>query len=272
MPSSLPALLAIDGFAVIVAVLLAVVVAVVFTVGTRPWDRWLARVRYRFEREENAEYGRVAARFGLTVDGTPAPNLAAEFSDFRFLLSGPASFTLRGTCRTPDGVPIDVVAGEFLAPMPNLSARPGSLRSSVVPVAFVILGPRAGRMPSLSILPEAEPGTLVAFLSAAEEAVRPRDIDFESVEFSRRFHVAGDDRRFAYDLIDAAMIEHLLAASPDPVAWIRGDRVLLHRYGLAPAGPEAVASLLGWGLEFAARIPRVVRDGLANGRYGRDSS
>lgn len=256
------------GMVVAIAIVAALAIVLVFVL---PLERLLARWRSRVEAERRAGYAALAARFGLTVEESPEPSLAAEFPELAFVLSGPAAALVRGTVRSRDGAEIDVVAGEFLAPMPNLSARPGSPRASV-PVAFVILGPRAGRMPSLSILPEAEPGTLVAFLSAAEEAVRPRDIDFESVEFSRRFHVAGDDRRFAYDLIDAAMIEHLLAASPDPVAWIRGDRVLLHRYGLAPAGPEAVASLLGWGLEFAARIPRVVRDGLANGRYGRDSS
>lgn len=268
MPSSLPALLAIDGFAVIVAVLLAVplavVVAVVFKVGTRPLDRWLARGRYRFERERNAEYGRVADRFGLAVDGTPAPNLAAEFPDFRFLLSGPASFTLRGTCRTPDGVPIDVVAGEFLA-----LAQSGSGRLSV---PFAILGPRAGRMPSLNVLPEFGRGTLLSLLGAAEETLRPQDIDFESVGFSRRFHVSSERKRFAYDLLDGAMLEHFLGPAADPVVWIRGEHVFLHHVGTGRSGPVAVGELLEWGLGFAARFPRVVRDGLGNGRYQGEAS
>ncbi len=37
------------------------------------------------------------------------------------------------------------------------------------------------------------------------------DIDFESVEFSRRFHVKSPDKRFAYDVIHARMMEFLLA-------------------------------------------------------------
>lgn len=37
------------------------------------------------------------------------------------------------------------------------------------------------------------------------------DIDFESAEFSRRFYVKCPDKRFAYDVIHAPVIEYLLA-------------------------------------------------------------
>lgn len=40
------------------------------------------------------------------------------------------------------------------------------------------------------------------------------DIDFESDEFSRRYHVSSDEKRFAYDLIDQRMMEFLMATSP----------------------------------------------------------
>lgn len=38
------------------------------------------------------------------------------------------------------------------------------------------------------------------------------DIDFESAEFSRRFHVSGPDRRWAFDVLHARTIEFLLEA------------------------------------------------------------
>ena len=41
------------------------------------------------------------------------------------------------------------------------------------------------------------------------------DIDFESEEFSRRFHVKSDDKRFAYDVIHPRMMEFLMVAEPD---------------------------------------------------------
>jgi hypothetical protein len=54
------------------------------------------------------------------------------------------------------------------------------------------------------------------------------DINFESEEFSCRYHVKCDDRKFAYDLIHPKMIELLL--SVEPRHWqIRGTRLLLTR-------------------------------------------
>lgn len=40
------------------------------------------------------------------------------------------------------------------------------------------------------------------------------DIDFESVEFSRRFHVKSPDKRFAYDVCHPRMIEFLMKNQP----------------------------------------------------------
>lgn len=44
------------------------------------------------------------------------------------------------------------------------------------------------------------------------------DIDFESDEFSRAFHVKSDDRRFAYDVIDQRMMEYLLEGPRTPIS------------------------------------------------------
>lgn len=43
------------------------------------------------------------------------------------------------------------------------------------------------------------------------------DIDFESVEFSRRFYVQSSDKRFAYDVIHSRMMEFLLATRPSMI-------------------------------------------------------
>jgi hypothetical protein len=40
------------------------------------------------------------------------------------------------------------------------------------------------------------------------------DIDFESSEFSRRFHVKSPDKRFAYDVVTPKMMEFLMSSSP----------------------------------------------------------
>jgi hypothetical protein len=43
------------------------------------------------------------------------------------------------------------------------------------------------------------------------------DIDFESAEFSKSFFVKSRDRRFAYDVIDARMMEFLMATRPTTI-------------------------------------------------------
>ena len=48
------------------------------------------------------------------------------------------------------------------------------------------------------------------------------DIDFESSEFSDRFHVKSSDKRFAYGVIHPRMMDFLLANDP-PTVNLEGD-------------------------------------------------
>lgn len=61
-----------------------------------------------------------------------------------------------------------------------------------------------GSFPELTIGPE-------GFFSKIAQAVGYEDIDFESHEFSRKFCVRSRDKKFAYDVCNARMIEYLLA-------------------------------------------------------------
>ena len=57
------------------------------------------------------------------------------------------------------------------------------------------------------------------------------DIDFESDEFSRKFCVTAEDRRWAYDVIHQATMEFLLAA-PRFTIQIAGPRIMAYHGGL----------------------------------------
>ena len=88
------------------------------------------------------------------------------------------------------------------------------------------------------------------------EFLGAEDIDFESAEFSRRFFVSAKDRKWAYDIIHARMIEFLLAA---PAGWSleMGSReVAAFRSGRAEPAlhEEAIALLEG----VRERIPEYV--------------
>jgi len=67
---------------------------------------------------------------------------------------------------------------------------------------FVLHLPAA--FPELTIAPE-------GLFSKIAQAVGYDDIDFESHEFSRKFCVRCQDKKFAYDVCNAQMIEYLLA-------------------------------------------------------------
>jgi hypothetical protein len=67
---------------------------------------------------------------------------------------------------------------------------------------FILMLPMA--FPELHISPE-------GFFSKIAQAFGYADIDFESAEFSRAFCVRSPDRKFAYDICHAQMMEYLLA-------------------------------------------------------------
>ena len=81
------------------------------------------------------------------------------------------------------------------------------------------------------------------------------DIDFESDEFSRRYHVASEDRRFAYDIFHARLIEHLLACGQAPGLEMKGPLMVLFD---SQGNVENVRRLIAIGREIVASIPEYV--------------
>jgi len=66
---------------------------------------------------------------------------------------------------------------------------------------FTLILPKS--FPELEIKPE-------GFFSKLGQALGFDDIDFESMEFSKRYQVKSDDKKFAYDFCNAQMIDFLL--------------------------------------------------------------
>jgi hypothetical protein len=81
------------------------------------------------------------------------------------------------------------------------------------------------------------------------------DIDFESDEFSRRFHVTCSDRRFAYDVLHQRAMEFLLQHPDLTIQTTSVSMVFL----LAGAGrlqiPAQVRGLLDLGCDFMDLLP-----------------
>lgn len=86
------------------------------------------------------------------------------------------------------------------------------------------------------------------------DALGGSDIDFESDEFSRRFWVQCDDRRFAYDVLPPPTLEFLLQEAGKWSWQWRGDTLLLSKPGMLRATGVLPALMLAKG--FRDRVPR----------------
>jgi len=82
------------------------------------------------------------------------------------------------------------------------------------------------------------------------------DIDFESDQFSRRYHVSSQDRRFAYDIFHARLIDYLLRCGTSPSMEMNGVFLLLYDSGSGSV--ENVERLLMIGQTVCNMIPDYV--------------
>jgi hypothetical protein len=107
--------------------------------------------------------------------------------------------------------------------------------------------------PSLQMRPEGVLDKVAAFVGFD-------DIDFESDQFSRRYHVACADRKRAYDILHPLMIEFLMSW-PSRHWQIKDSIILIHKSGRLNCGEleQAIAMVEG----FVERLPDFVRQDLA---------
>jgi len=89
-------------------------------------------------------------------------------------------------------------------------------------------------------------------LSNIAQAFGYADIDFESAEFSRAFCVRSKDRKFAYDVCHAQMMEYLLA-NRDLSIEIENEALALAFN--SRLSPEQIESNLERLVEFRLRLP-----------------
>jgi hypothetical protein len=114
---------------------------------------------------------------------------------------------------------------------------------------FILRLPRA--FPELTIVRE-------GLLSKIAQTFGYDDIDFESHEFSSLFCVRSRDKRFAYDVCNARMIEYLLANRDISIEIEREALALAFDKRLAP---EAIATNLDRLIEIRSRLPPYLMEG-----------
>jgi hypothetical protein len=93
-------------------------------------------------------------------------------------------------------------------------------------------------------------------------AIGFEDIDFESEEFSRRFHVKSPDKRFAYAVVDPRMMAFLLDGTP-PEILLRQAECVFTVSVRRRWDPAEFRTHYDWGCEFFRRWPEHLRRELA---------
>lgn len=92
-------------------------------------------------------------------------------------------------------------------------------------------------------------------------AIGFEDIDFESAEFSRRYHVSGTDRRYVYDLLHPRMIEWMLDCPPPQFEVRDGVLLMVAGGGAGRWTPEEFEAAVNWASRFLEGWPEyLVRD------------
>ncbi len=118
-------------------------------------------------------------------------------------------------------------------------------------ISFFILSLRAN-FPELTIVKE-------GLFSKIAQALGYDDIDFESHEFSRQFCVRAKDRKFAFDVCNARMIEYLLGNTDLSVEIERDVLAVIVESTLAV---DQIEKNLGRLVEIRARMPDYLFTGM----------
>lgn len=182
----------------------------------------------RWSRERGLRYvGSQSWTFATRFPGLPVP---ASHGRARF------PHVFEGEVQGGDGRGRPVWLGELTYVVGSGKRR----RTMHEAFAVVQVGPFA--MPPVDIRPEHAGDAIAA-------AVGWDDLDFESVEFSRRFHVQSPDKRFAWDLLDPRMMQVMLELPEGFRMAVGGPWLAIRRptrYGewrpLVPSGSSRVST------------------------------
>jgi hypothetical protein len=182
------------------ALVVLVVSAFIALIGFAVWLSWKA------EQKRREALAALAGELGLRFD--PGHDSAhddeyAQFEIFRRGHSRVAMNTLDGALDLFDQR-CQVRCGDFRYKVTTSNGK--QTTTTTYNFSYLIVHP-PWDTPPLLIRPE-------GLFDKIKGAFGFDDIDFESVEFSRKFYVQSGDKRFAYDVLHPRMMEFLLAQNP----------------------------------------------------------
>lgn len=196
-----------------------------------------ARAAARKEAQRLAQISAVCDRRGWTFDPARWP-VHRSFPQFDLFTTGDdrrGTNTIRGDFQA-HGARLGLIMGDYTYETTSTDSK-GNRTTTTHTAGYAIATlPPAWQTPTLDVRPE-------NFLDRIGAALGFDDIDFESAQFSRAFHVKSPERRFAYDVIHPRMMEFLLRGAR-PRFTLSGGALLLH--GVYRASPEQSEATADW--------------------------
>ena len=223
---------------------------------------------HRAEQRRRAEFLAVAAEAGLLYSPESMGDWDDRWPRFECFQRGHGREAFNLLSGRLGGAGPECVLGEYRFKETHGSGK--NRRTVTYTFGFAIVMVPLDGMPDILIRREGFLDKVAGFLGFD-------DIDFESVEFSRAFMVKSQDKRFAYDLIDAQMMEFLMGAGTPNIDLGacgpgRGAFCLWHSQNTR-LEPRELLQLGRWGEAFLGRWPRVVQARMdGRGRGGEDAS
>ena len=218
-----------EAWYVVIAFAIAAIIGVVIYFG------------YLAEKKRREELAALAAQLGWRFDPTKDRSHDDEYAHFEIFRRGHgrcAFNTLTGEL-TIDERNYPAKMGDFVYKITTSTGK--STQTHTYRFSYLILHLPFANVPDLLIRRE-------GMFDKLAGAFGFDDIDFESAEFSKRFHVKSPDKKFAYDVIHPRMMEYLLGSDP-PTVDIECGRCCLsdgrHRWS-----PQEFNSTLSWVADF----------------------
>ncbi len=196
---------------------------------------------YLAEKKRREEMGALARQLGWRFDPTRDRSHDDEYSHFEIFRRGHsrcAFNTLSGEL-TIDERNYPAKMGDFVYKITTHTCK--STQTRTYRFSYLILHLPFANVPDLLIRRE-------GMFDKLAGAFGFDDIDFESAEFSKRFHVKSPDKKFAYDVIHPRMMEFFLA-DDSPTVDIELGRCCLSD-GRRRWSPDEFHATLDWVARF----------------------
>ena len=226
--------------------IVALVVAVAVVVVVFQWH---------VERKRSDDLASLARGLGLSFDRGRDPGADERFARFAMFRRGRSRSAwniMRGGLAVGAGS-IEVEIGDFRYTVTRGSGKHRSSRT--YRFSYLVATNPVGTCPETIIRRE-------GLFDRVKGVLGFDDIDFESDEFSRRFHVSSDDKRFAYDLVDQGMMEFLLG-NPPPAIELDGALICVSD-GRSRWQVEEIRRQVDWLAAFLDRWPRHLAESMAD--------